>query len=127
MSGAAERLLSNLIPKEAFAMRYHIFVSRPLVAVSLALLFALPFYAQTATTGTIIGTVTDRDGAMLASAEIELSNTATKQVTKGITNNDGQYVFPAVLPGQNNVTVIKQGFRKLAGRAFSFEVTKCSR
>jgi hypothetical protein len=104
-------------------MRYRSLVSLPLGA-ALALILAMSVFAQTATTGTIVGTVTDKNGAVLSGAEVELSNAATKQVTRGTTNDDGQYVFPAVLPGEYNLTVIKQGFRKAAVMAFSVEVTK---
>jgi len=105
-------------------MRYRSFVSLPLGAVLSVLLFALSVFAQTATTGTIVGTVTDKNGAVMSGAEVELSNTATKQVTKVATNDDGQYVFPSVLPGEYNISVSKQGFRKATLTAFKVDVAK---
>ncbi|MGH9855261.1 MAG: carboxypeptidase-like regulatory domain-containing protein, partial [Blastocatellia bacterium] len=105
-------------------MRYRSLVSLPLVVVWLVSLFALSVFAQTATTGTIVGIVTDKNGAVMSGAEVELSNTATKQVSKAPTNDDGQYVFPSVLPGEYNISVSKQGFRKATLTAFKVDVAK---
>jgi hypothetical protein len=68
--------------------------------------------------------VTDKNGAVLTGAEVELLNTATRQVAKVTTNDDGQYTFPSVLPGDYNITVTKSGFRKTAVTAFKVEVAK---
>lgn len=76
-------------------MRNRSLVSLPLLAVLLVSLFALSVFAQTATTGTIVGTVTDKNGAVLSGAEVGLSNTATNQVTKVATNDDGQNLPPS--------------------------------
>jgi hypothetical protein len=100
-------------------MCYRFFVTLLLAALLSSLAFA-----QTATTGAIVGTVTDKNGAVLSGAEIELTNTTTNQTTKTTTNNDGQYVFPSVLPGDYNFTVTKQGFRKTSVAAVKVEVTK---
>ncbi|MCI0388593.1 MAG: carboxypeptidase-like regulatory domain-containing protein [Acidobacteria bacterium] len=105
-------------------MRYHSFVSLPACAVLLSLLFALQVSAQTATTGAIVGAVSDKNGAALSGAEVELVNTATAQVSKVATNQEGQYVFPALLPGEYNVRITKQGFRKTNIAAFKVEVAK---
>jgi hypothetical protein len=117
-------LLSNPIQTEVFAMRYRSLVSSPLGAASMAFLLALSVFAQTATTGTIVGTVTDKNGSALSGAEVELSNKATNQVTKVSANESGQYVFPSVLPGDYNLTVTKQGFRKTSMAEVKVEVTK---
>jgi hypothetical protein len=101
-------------------MRYRSFVSLSLFLISLSLVAR----GQTATTGTIVGTVTDKTGAVVSGAEVELSNTATNQVATTTVNDDGQYVFPAVLPGEYNVTVSKQGFRKTSVTALKVDVAK---
>jgi hypothetical protein len=68
--------------------------------------------------------VTDKNGAVLTGAEIELYSITTKQVMKVATNEDGQYTFPLVLPGEYNIVVAKSGFRKAAVSAFKVEVAK---
>src|SRR6185369_16349969 len=91
-------------------MRVRSFVAMHLLVMSLSL--ASQALAQTATTATIVGTISDKTGEVLSGAEIELLNTATGQNLKHITGDDGQYVFPSVLPGNYTLSVRKQGFRK---------------
>jgi len=97
---------------------------RLLAGLVLPMIFTLLVQAQTATTGTIGGTVTDAAGAVLAGAEVELTNTVTKQSSKQTTNESGQYIFPSVLPGDYSLAVTKQGFRKTSVNAVKVEVTK---
>ena len=87
-------------------------------------MFALSVFAQTATTGTIVGTVTDKTGAALAGAEVELSNNATNNVTKVTADENGQYVFTSVSPGHYTLTGAKEGFRKASVAGVNVEVTK---
>jgi hypothetical protein len=105
-------------------MRYRSLVSLPLIAVSLVSLFVLSVFAQTATTGTIVGTVTDKNGAALAGAGVELTNTAINQSTKVTSNSEGQFVLSAVLPGDYNLIVTQEGFRKITISNVKVEVTK---
>lgn len=81
-------------------------------------------YAQTASTGTISGTVTDANGAVVAGAEIELRNTATGQNWKQSSNDSGRYNFSNVSPGQYAVSVTMQGFRKETISKIEVNVTK---
>src|SRR5262245_59709067 len=87
-------------------------------------MFALSAFAQTATTGTIVGTVTDKTGVALAGAEVELSDKGTNIVTGVTANEKGQYVFTSVLPGYYTVTGAKEGFRKTTVAGVKVEVTK---
>lgn len=87
-----------------------------------ALVFAV--MGQTATTGTIVGTITDKNGAVVQGAEVELSNAATNQTLRARTNADGQYVFPSILPGEYTITIVKSGFRKATVSNFKVDVAK---
>jgi hypothetical protein len=89
-----------------------------------ALLFAISVFAQTATTGTIVGAVTDKNGVALAGAEVELTDKATNQVTKVTANENGQYVFASVLPGHYTLIGAQQGFRKTSVADVKVDVTK---
>jgi hypothetical protein len=62
--------------------------------------------------GTIVGTVTDSSGAVVAGANVEVTNVAmgTKSMLK--TNEAGQYVTSFLIPGTYRVVVENQGFRK---------------
>jgi outer membrane receptor protein involved in Fe transport len=67
-------------------------------------------HGQTAVSGGIEGNVTDASGAAVSGAEIAATNTATAVSEKTVTNNDGAYRFPSLIPGPYSVTVKKQGF-----------------
>jgi len=105
-------------------MRYRYLVATLLSAALLSLWCSSQAWAQTATTGTILGTVTDASGAVLAGVEVDLVNTATNQGLKQTTNESGQYVFPSVLPGEYDLTVTAKGFRKTSVTAVKVEVAK---
>src|SRR5215471_7418670 len=67
--------------------------------------------AQTATTGAIIGTVSDPSGAVTPKAEIQLTNLDTNAADKTVTNDAGQFVFATLNPGHYRITVKLAGFR----------------
>jgi outer membrane receptor protein involved in Fe transport len=67
-------------------------------------------HGQTAVTGGIEGNVTDSSGAAVAGATVEASNLADAVTQKTVTNNDGAYRFPSLIPGTYSVTVKKVGF-----------------
>src|SRR6267143_418256 len=79
-------------------------------------LFALVMLASTTlsqtqiTTGTIQGTVTDANGAIVPGATVEIKNLDTN-FSRTLTSDDGgRFVALAMPPGRYTVTVTKQGF-----------------
>ena len=84
------------------------------VSVLIAMLFllAVSSLAQTAaSTGSIVGTVTDPSGAVVAGAKVTISNTATGQVITTTTSSTGTYASGALTPGDYRVRVEGQGFK----------------
>ncbi|HXJ06933.1 MAG TPA: carboxypeptidase-like regulatory domain-containing protein [Candidatus Acidoferrum sp.] len=81
-------------------------------------------WAQTATTGTVIGTVSDPSGAAVADAAVVLRNRATNNQATQTTNGAGQYTFVNVAPGEYEVTVKKEGFRSSTVTSLNVDVTK---
>jgi outer membrane receptor protein involved in Fe transport len=67
-------------------------------------------HGQTAVTGAIEGNVTDTSGAAVAGASVEATNVATAVTDRTVTNNDGAYRFPSLIPGSYTVAINKQGF-----------------
>ena len=67
--------------------------------------------AQTASSGTIIGTVTDQSGAVVPDASVAVTDLSTNTTQKATTNSAGHYVFPNVAPGTYNIKITKQGFQ----------------
>jgi len=62
------------------------------------------------TTGTIQGTVTDANGAIVPGASIEIKNLETNFARSLTTDDGGRFVALALPPGSYSVTVSKQGF-----------------
>jgi hypothetical protein len=90
----------------------------------LVVLLAPESMAQTATSGTLIGTVTDATGAVVPNADVQLVNNDTNATFNQKTNGAGQYVFPNVTPGDYKITVKVAGFRTAAVPSLTVEVNK---
>ncbi len=63
-------------------------------------------------TGTILGTVTDNSGAVVAKASVNITNVATGSVTHTETSSSGDYTAPFLQVGTYKVTVEAPGFQK---------------
>ena len=81
-------------------------------------------FAQTGTTGTVIGTVSDPSGAAVTSATVVLRNKATNIEVTQPSNAAGQYTFVNVVPGEYEISVKKDGFRTSTVPALTVEVAK---
>jgi outer membrane receptor for ferrienterochelin and colicin len=62
------------------------------------------------TTGTIQGTVTDANGAIVPGANVEIKNLDTNSSKTLTTDEGGRFVALAMPPGNYSVTISKQGF-----------------
>src|ERR1700728_4479882 len=67
-------------------------------------------WAQSTSTGTVVGTVTDPAGALVAGATITLTDASTKTARTDTTNDAGRYIFVDVAPGTYEISITKQGF-----------------
>ncbi len=59
----------------------------------------------------ILGRVTDSSGAGIVGARVHVTSLATGAELSSVTNNDGDYQIPYVIPGQYKITVAAQGFK----------------
>ena len=71
---------------------------------------SIPMRTQSASSGTVAGTVTDPSGAVVAVATVTLTDTATNISRTSASNMSGRYLFADVTPGDYTVTVSKSGF-----------------
>jgi hypothetical protein len=69
-------------------------------------------YGQGGAYGTIVGTVSDNSGAVLAKAGVDVTNVATGVTKHTETTSTGDYTVPYLQPGTYRVTVQSQGFEK---------------
>ena len=67
-----------------------------------------------ATSGTILGTVTDATGAVVSNTPVQLISAATGTKTTTLTNGSGYYQFVDVIPGTYKIVVQKEGFKQLS-------------
>jgi hypothetical protein len=78
-------------------------------AVLLVFLVA-PAAAQSASSGTVSGQVTDPQGAALAGAEIRMTDPLTSITRTALTNDAGRFSFISVTPAAYNFLVSKPSF-----------------
>jgi hypothetical protein len=76
---------------------------------TLAVRTTIPVLAQNPT-GSIKGTVTDQQGAVIPNATITVTNKATGVVRTATSGGDGIYLVSTLLPGEYEVKIEAQGF-----------------
>jgi hypothetical protein len=82
-----------------------------LILCALLAISGTPIFAQ-AVTGTVVGTVTDSSGAVVANAKVTLTEVNTQVTRNAQTNNSGNYTFPNLPEGTYSVNVEAPGFQK---------------
>ena len=90
--------------KKPFALLFFVFV--------LTLLSAFAAFAQ-GTTSRLTGTVTDSSGAAVSGANVTLTNEGTGISLTTETAESGTYTFDLIQAGSYQVTIEKQGFKKI--------------
>jgi hypothetical protein len=81
------------------------------VAWAFLMLCAGNMLPQGQTTGRLVGTVSDQNGAVIVGAEVTVSNNATGQERKVITDDGGNFSVPLLAPGSYRVRVAASGFK----------------
>jgi hypothetical protein len=71
---------------------------------------ALSAWAQSTSTGTVAGSVTDPSGAVVAGASVTLTDTTTNIARPTTTNATGRYIYVDVNPGVYTIAATKAGF-----------------
>ncbi len=69
-------------------------------------------FGQNLATGTLVGTVTDNTGGVVAGAAVTVTNTQTQVVSRAVTNAEGSYYVPFLALGSYQVAVEAAGFKK---------------
>ncbi|PYT76342.1 MAG: hypothetical protein DMG40_26325, partial [Acidobacteria bacterium] len=84
-------------------------------------------YGQGGASGTILGTVTDSSGAVVANADIEVTNTATNVTSRTQTTSSGDFTVPFLPPGIYRVTVQSPGFQQSVTEGVTLAVAQQAR
>jgi Carboxypeptidase regulatory-like domain len=80
-----------------------------------------------AVTGTLVGTVTDPTGAVVANAPVSITNEGTAAVASSTSNESGNYNFTFLPPGAYTVTITAPGFQKKVTRGVNVPVNTTTR
>ena len=97
-------------------------IARPLV---LAVAFCAVGLAQTF--GDISGIVTDSSDAVVAGADVTVTNTETNVTRTAVSNSDGNYSVPSLQPGLYAIKAEKQGFRGEVRSGIELQVQQSAR
>src|SRR5437660_3679338 len=93
------------------------------ITLFIALAMATAVVSQTQiTTGTIQGTVTDANGAIVPGATVEIKNLETNLIRDLTTDDGGRFVALALPPGKYSITVSKQGFATAVAESLDLTV-----
>jgi len=98
-----------------------------LILVPLLLSFPALTMAQTASTGALIGVVTDSAGAVVVDAQVKVTNEATRETRTAASQSNGGYSFPLLPPGAYSVEFSKSGFKSAVKKGVQINVTETAR
>ncbi|HWQ35603.1 MAG TPA: carboxypeptidase regulatory-like domain-containing protein [Blastocatellia bacterium] len=110
------------------AIPLHIRVFRFALCSSLLALALLPVagFAQSSN-ATLNGTVTDQTGAVVAGAELTLTNTATGFEARFTSNERGEFTFRNLTPGIYDLKVTKTGFQSYVQKGIILTINAVGR
>ena len=87
-----------------------------------ALLLLPSLAAAQGTTGSISGTVTDQNNAVVPGAAVFAKNTETRFVRSAVTNSSGLYRLTGLPSGSYEITIEAEGFKKFAQKGITVDV-----
>ncbi|MBA2646895.1 MAG: carboxypeptidase regulatory-like domain-containing protein [Pyrinomonadaceae bacterium] len=61
---------------------------------------------------TVVGRITDQAGAAVPGAQVAITNTETNQLTRIVSNEEGEYVITALQPGTYRLEIEQRGFKR---------------
>lgn len=101
---------------------------RCLLTAVLPILSLLSFRSEAfAQNAQLTGIITDNNSALIVGAQITLTNVNTSVTRKAVTNADGYYSIPFVLPGKYLLSVLANGFKPVTRNNLSINVDQAAR
>ncbi len=94
----------------------------------LAAIFVVQAFAQGGASGAITGTIQDPSGAVVANAEVRITNQETGELERSVTSGtDGSFTAPLLPAGVYTVAVHEAGFADSTFRDIAVRVTETTR
>ena len=106
---------------------------KPSIKAVLVLLFVLILLtlafeqAASAQTAQLTGIITDTNSAVIAGAQVTLTNLHTGVARKAVTNTEGYYSIPFMPPGNYRLHVFSSGFKAVTGDSVRINVDQAAR
>jgi hypothetical protein len=95
-----------------------------ILATALVLVFVSGTMLGQAVNATLLGTVTDSTGAVVAGATVRITEMKTGVGRTAATNSSGNYEFVDLPPGEYEVTVEQKGFKKVTRTGVDVQVNR---
>src|SRR5215467_5492448 len=93
-----------------------------ILATVLVVMFVSSTMLGQAVNATLLGTVSDSSGAVVSGAKVKVTEMRTGLERVSTTNSSGNYQFVDLPPGQYEVTVEQQGFKKAVRNAIDVQI-----
>src|SRR5262249_34239548 len=97
------------------------------VAIALPLIAATHLVYGQSVTGTLLGTVTDPNNAVVAGATVTITEVHTNIKRSAATNEDGNYTFSNLALGTYSIEVERAGFKKILKNSVNVTVNSTTR
>src|SRR3989442_9193283 len=94
-----------------------------LIALFVLAMSATLGFGQVTSTGSLSGTVTDPQGAVVPGATVVVKNVATGKEFAAETNGEGAFHVPGLETGEYTATITKQGFKQAVVTAIKVNVS----
>jgi hypothetical protein len=95
--------------------------------ICLLLTAPLSVLAQSASTGGLTGTITDKNRAVVQQVQVKVTNEGTGEERTVDTNDSGSYSVPLLAPGSYRVEVSKTGFKSASKKGLRINVSETAR
>ncbi len=113
--------------RESVAVLPRLFTIGAVAAVVLLSIVTVTPAAAQFQRGTVVGTVTDETGGVIANAKVTLKNLGTNEERSVTTDERGDYTFPSLLPGAYSVTAESAGFKTQVISNIQLQVNQTAR
>lgn len=102
------------------------FFPKTIAVTALVVSLVVTAFAQTSTTGSIAGAVTDQTGAVVAGAQVVIKNNGTLAESTVTTTDNGTFNVPSLATGVYTVTINASGFKQMVVTEVKVDVAKAS-
>src|SRR5260370_27404455 len=99
-------------------LRSEMIMKRIVPGLLVVFLVTCSSYAQSTTS--LRGVITDSSGGVIPEAAVTMTSTENGAVRTSVTEANGVYNFPQVVPGTNKLTPTKTGFAKMPRNNITF-------